>query len=324
MRYERMLDIDRRIRENRYPSVNDLVNDWELSNRTIKRDIAYMKDRLQAPIEYDCRKKGYYYTESTWSLPAVTLKEGDLFPLILAHHALAQYRNLPVTRKLEKVYRKLAKSIGAEIIINPDELLDKFGFVAPPSIPVDPDIWETVSHCVLQCRAIEIFYRSKRGREPKVHHLDPYHMANINGDWYVFAYNHRFEEILQFAVGRIERVEMKSESFRRPSDFDPNKLLENAFGGFASDENLKEVCIRISKQWSLEVDRKWHAKQKIRYLRNGDIEISFPVSASGGRPYFNVIRWVLGMGRHARVIKPAKLKKLVAEEIQAMTSLTLQ
>ena len=319
MRYERMLDIDRRIREGEYPSIDNLAVFWELSDRTIKRDISYMRDRLQAPIEYDARKKGYYYTEPSWSLPAVVLKEGDIFPLILAHHALAQYRNLPATNKLEQVYHKLTQSLGDAIIIDPDDLLDKFTFVAPPSIPINPEVWEKVSKSVLQCSTAEIYYRSKSGCEPKGHLIDPYHMANINGDWYVFAYSHRFKRLLQFAVGRIERIEVTNNPFRRSSDFDPCKLLDNSFGGFASDEDLKEVRIRISKDWALEVDRKWHAKQKICILRNGDVEISFPVSASGRRPYFNVLRWVLGMGQYAKVIKPLQLKKLVAEEVKAMS-----
>jgi len=58
--FERQRDIDRRIRAGKYPSVPFLATEWEVSERTIKRDIEFMHDRLNAPIKY-CRKhRGYY------------------------------------------------------------------------------------------------------------------------------------------------------------------------------------------------------------------------------------------------------------------------
>ncbi len=316
---ERLIDIDRKIRAKEFPSIKGLSNEWEVSERTIKRDVEFLRDRLHAPIASDRRRKGYYYTEPSWTLPSIPLKQGDLFALLIARHALAQYENLPVAENLEQVYNHLSGSIGEQISIDPEEILREFSFVAPPAIPVDPILWESVCKSVLQRRTVELRYQSRRSSGNRTHRVDPYHIANIHGDWYVFAYHHKYKEIRQFAIGRITEHNDAGETFRRPRNFDPVELMEYSFGGFACLDDMQEVCIRISSQWSLEIkDRKWHAQQKIRELRNGDIEVSFPVSASGQRPYFNVIQWVLGMGRHARVIKPAKLKRLVAEEIQSM------
>ncbi len=320
---ERLYDIDRRIRSKEFPSISELSHAWEVAERTIKRDIAFLKDRWNAPLEYDRNKKGYYYTEPSWAIPSIPLKQGDLFSLLIARHALAQYKDLPITNKLEQVYTHLTEALGEQTSIDPEEILSEFSFVAPPAIPVDPLLWESVCQSVLQRRTIEMGYQSKRATGKRTHRIDPYHIANIHGDWYVFAYNHHYKAIRQFAIGRILEVTETGETFRRPHDFDPVELVESSFGGFASMDDMKEVCIRISNQWSLEVkDRQWHAKQKIRELKNGDIEVTFRVSASGQRPYFNVIQWVLGMGKHARVIRPAKLKQLVAEEIHAMAELS--
>ena len=61
---ERQIDIDRRIRAGEYPSCPKLATEWEVDERTIKRDIEFMKDRLDAPIEYDRNRRGYFYTEA--------------------------------------------------------------------------------------------------------------------------------------------------------------------------------------------------------------------------------------------------------------------
>ena len=47
---ERQMDIDRRIRVGEFPSAPFLVTEWEVDERTIKRDIEFMRDRLFAPI----------------------------------------------------------------------------------------------------------------------------------------------------------------------------------------------------------------------------------------------------------------------------------
>ena len=55
---------------------------------------------------------------------------------------------------------------------------------------------------------------------------------------------------------------------------------------------------------------------------DGTAEILFPVASGGSkRPYANVLAWVLGMGSHARVLAPERLKQLVAAEIRQMASL---
>jgi predicted DNA-binding transcriptional regulator YafY len=63
--YRRILHIHRLLKEGRYPNAVTLSEhrDIECSTRTIKRDIQYMKYDLDAPIEYDPRRNGYYYPQ---------------------------------------------------------------------------------------------------------------------------------------------------------------------------------------------------------------------------------------------------------------------
>ena len=50
--YRRLLFIDKKLREGTYPNCTSLAAGWEVSTKTILRDIAYLTDSLQAPIEY--------------------------------------------------------------------------------------------------------------------------------------------------------------------------------------------------------------------------------------------------------------------------------
>ena len=51
--FRRLLFIDRKIREGRYPNCTSLAKEWEVSVKTIQRDINYFKWELDAPANRD-------------------------------------------------------------------------------------------------------------------------------------------------------------------------------------------------------------------------------------------------------------------------------
>ena len=57
----RIYRIERSIKEGKYPNAAQLAKMLEVSQRTVQRDIEYMRDLLGAPVEYDKSKRGYYY-----------------------------------------------------------------------------------------------------------------------------------------------------------------------------------------------------------------------------------------------------------------------
>ena len=66
---ERIYFFHDELSRNRYPNSRALMREFEISLPTARRDIAYLRDRLLAPLEYDSRKNGYYYSEDSFSLP---------------------------------------------------------------------------------------------------------------------------------------------------------------------------------------------------------------------------------------------------------------
>ncbi|MGA1529585.1 MAG: DNA-binding protein, partial [Kiritimatiellia bacterium] len=58
--YRRVLDIDRRIRAMEYPNAPQLARDWEVLERAIMHDLAFMRNELGAPIVYSAKHRGFY------------------------------------------------------------------------------------------------------------------------------------------------------------------------------------------------------------------------------------------------------------------------
>ena len=86
-----MMRIHERLRNQEYPNCPKLAREFEVNLRTIKRDVDFMKCRLELPIEYDERRNGYYYSRPVEQFPTVAVTESELFALLVASKAIAQY-----------------------------------------------------------------------------------------------------------------------------------------------------------------------------------------------------------------------------------------
>ena len=75
--YVKIVAVHQCVAENNFPSVADIGEKSELSRRTVFRYLEYLRE-LDAPLDYDRKKKGYYFTDPFWQLPPMKLSEGDL------------------------------------------------------------------------------------------------------------------------------------------------------------------------------------------------------------------------------------------------------
>ena len=87
---ERLLQLDALLRSNQRQTNNSLAEALEVSDRTIRNDIAFLRDRYHAPLDYK-RNLGWHYTDPDWRLPSISLSQGELFALILGARMLEAY-----------------------------------------------------------------------------------------------------------------------------------------------------------------------------------------------------------------------------------------
>jgi predicted DNA-binding transcriptional regulator YafY len=70
LRLERLQAMDAAIRGGSYPSVQTFIDRFEVSERTVHGDLAFMRERLNASLEYDRGCGGYY---QAFSFSKITL-----------------------------------------------------------------------------------------------------------------------------------------------------------------------------------------------------------------------------------------------------------
>jgi predicted DNA-binding transcriptional regulator YafY len=315
--YRRLLYIDRKLREGAYPNCSILAAGWEVSTKTIQRDIDYLKWELDAPIDYHRARHGYYYTEESYRLPAINVSESDLFAICVAEKALEQYKGTPLYEKLASVFSRIQESLPEAVAVDPSWADARFSFIAEPAAKIDPGIWSAITRAIKDNRSIHLRHISPE--ELKQHterDVDPYHLASYRGQWYLIALCHRSGKIRTFAVSRIDQAELLEQRFELPGDFSIDRLLGSHFGIMWGEEEYK-VKIRFSRKVAPYIkERQWHPTQGLSEKRDGSLLLSFTTN------HLNEVKdWILTWGPAARVLAPKELVGRMKRDLVAAADL---
>lgn len=310
--FRRLIAIDQEIRKGQFPNCSRLAELLETSAKTIQRDLDCLRDDHGAPLEYDSVRHGYYYTDPSWFLPALHFSEGDMLALLLGQQALRLYEGTPLAGQLQRVYARIAELLPEKLSIPPELLMTRFSFANAPARPIDTAIWLSILRGLLHQRILETTYRSPRRPGPRAHRLRPYHVVNIEGDWYVLAFDEEASDVRQFAMSRFERVVVSDIGFTVPADFSAAALLSGRQGRFVRRQNegtATPVRLRFNHEAAPYVrERQWHPDQEMRERSDGSLDVAIPVQHSD-----DIIPWIMSYGPQVEVLSP----KAVREHVKA-------
>jgi proteasome accessory factor B len=310
--YRRLLFIDRRIKERGYPNCVALAAEWEVSEKTIQRDLDYLRDELDAPIAYDPVKHGYYYTETRFSLPAMSVSESDLFSVCVAQNVLSQFRNTPLFQRLSSIFEKIRDSLPDKTLVHPSWMHDRILVFPEPATLVDSDVWNTLAKAIRDNRRVRIVHRSptqrKEPTDPRC--IDPYYLVNHRGEWYVNGYCHYRKAIRTFAVSRISSATVLDDVFTMPAGMTRERMFGDTLG-IIWKEQFHTVRVRFSPDVAPYIrERQWHPRQRIVNARDGGLVIQFKTNH-----LHEVSDWVLSWGSAATVLAPPLLVQRISETL---------
>ena len=310
----RLLQIDEEIRNGRFPNSTSLAKKIEVSSRTIQRDIEYMKDMYNAPIEYDYQKNGYYYTESSFYIKSVTLSEGELFSVALFDQLLEQYRNTPLENDLRSVFKKIEMYLPNNITFDSSFLQSQTTFIPDQIGMINPQNFETVFSALKNRRVLKFKYRPLQKTTWMEREINPLHAVCQKGNWYILGFCHDKQDIRVFNFSRMKDVVETKETFDFPSNFVPEKYFDKEIGIWLSATQKYTVELLISAEiGTFALERSWNKNQKIEQRDDGSVWVSFETTQLP-----EVKRWVLGQGKTVKVLNPPELIEQVREEVTAV------
>ena len=312
---ERMLRFHSLIKEASFPNCTTVAQEFEVTVRTVMRDLDFMRDRLNLPIEFDTQRNGFYYTEKVDQFPQMPFSEAEIFALLVAHKAIAQYRGTPFEQPLALAFKRLTGQLDPTAKYSLNNLDEALSF--RPFAPEDNDLetFEALTRALKERRVLKFQYRNLDAENGQGRVVHPYHLGCIDNHWYLFAFDVKRQAMRTFALPRLKSPEITAERFNIPKKFNLSEHLKGSLTVFKGDADYEIVVDFDSWGADLIRGRKWHASQEITELPKRQLRLRLRLNSIE-----EAERWVLSWGAHATVVRPQTLANRLHAIAKALSS----
>ncbi len=318
-RTERFYKIDLLLHEQPGISFSALQDRLEVSRATLKRDLAYMKDRLNAPIVFDREVGGYRFDRAAspvgdaYELPGLWFSAEEIHALLTMQHLLA---NLDTGGLLGPHIQPLLARLSALLgsAASPAEEIQKRIFVLNVgNREFHLEHFQTVGSALLNRKRLQIDYFAKGKGELSQREVSPQRLVYYRNNWYLDAWCHLRDDIRAFALDSIRRAEI----LEKKAKVVPAKSLDATLGagyGIFSGKDVRWATLRFTAERARWVaGERWHPQQQGRLLADGSYELKLPYSKDP-----ELLMDILKFGADCTVLAPKELRERVAAEVRRM------
>lgn len=311
--FRRIMETHQLISQGRYPNCSYLADHFEVTRRTAERDIERLRDQFRVPIEYDPKRRGYYYTAPV-ELPSVRLQEGEAIALFLGQRLLMQCRGTPFEKFVVEAMEKIRILLPTSVEVYLDHALDTVSFHADPlrgdEIEV-ADRYQLLYRAIHRQITISTDYYTAARQDVTHREIDPYHLHFMDGAWYCIGLCHLRGEVRTFALDRMMNLCETASSFQIPADFSVEDYLADSLA-IERGEPQKVVIEFAPCEAPYIQGKTWHKGQVVEELPDGSLRMTITIGGLG-----EVKRWVMSLGSRAWVVEPEELREEVRRELDA-------
>ncbi|OIR08837.1 hypothetical protein GALL_88300 [mine drainage metagenome] len=319
---ERIYIIDQMLTERRMVTIAQLLDRLEISPATLKRDLAVMRDRMQAPIIFDKELGGYRYEKNDrapqFELPGLWFSAEEIHALLTMHHLLS---SLDTGGLLGAHIKPLLSRLTALLSAadNPvDEIQKRVRIEMMNVRHVRLEHFETVGSALLNRKRLYIDYYARGSNQTSQREVSPQRLINYRGNWYLDAWCHLRNDLRSFSIDAIRRVELLEKKAKNVADKQLDIVLGSGYGIF-SGKNVQWATLLFSPEYARWVSNElWHPKQQGRVLDNGSYELKIPYS-NDTELAMDILRYGAGV----KVTAPTSLAERISHEIESMQQVYL-
>ncbi len=317
---ERYYKIDQLLHDRKTVSFTVLMEELGISRATLKRDLTYLRDRLNAPIIHDRDAGGYRFDHVTpkvgsqYELPGLWFSAEEIHALLTMQHLLT---NLDTGGLLGPHIKPLLSRMTALLgtADNPaEEIVKRIRIETIGSREFHLDNFQAVGSALLRRKCLLIDYYSKGKGEHSQREVSPQRLVHYRNNWYLDAWCHVRNDLRAFAVDSIQHAEILEKQANDVSEEMLTEVLGAGYGIFFG-ESVRWATLQFSIERSRWVaGERWHPEQKGRYLEDGRYELKVPYSSDP-----ELLMDILKYGADCTVVSPDELKSRVTTEIKRMS-----
>lgn len=304
---ERIIKIHEAIQGGKFPNCRTMGEENSVDPDTIWRDIEFMRDFWGAPIDYNRRMHGYFYSGPVNDfLHLLSISEQELFGVAIIERTVQQYEGTSCYQPLRMLFDKIKQFLSPS---KKYALKNLHNTIVSRSSAMETTHYEkfrVVSEAIERRRVLKYRYRNHNSTEITDRLIHAYGMVCVDQRWYMVGKDvspHKTQfKVQSYVISRMDDLIITKEKFTVPKDFNLDDFLANCFRIMGGDGNYK-VVIEFDS-WGTDVicDRRWHSTQVFEPLPGGRSRITMQLNSLE-----EIEGWVLSHSTHATVIEPQEL-----------------
>ncbi len=318
-RTERFYKIEMLIRSRGSVPFVDLMDELGVSRATLKRDLDYLRDRLDAPIVYDRYANGYSLRPDSrdarqvkHELPGVWFSEREIHALLTMHQLVQGLDEGGVlARHLQPLLDKLHGMLGASDV-EAQRLMKRVKIQSAARRPVVGKHFELIGSAITQRKRVQMRYWVRSRREETERSVSPQRLVHWRNTWYLDAWCHGTEALRRFALDAIRSASLSDLRAKDVALKTIEAELDAGYGVFSGArlQWAKLLFTPEAAQWVQH--EQWHPGQQSTLHDDGSLTLRLPYADAT-----ELAMDILRHGEQVKVLAPAALAQRVAGQLQA-------
>jgi predicted DNA-binding transcriptional regulator YafY len=316
-RLERFYKIDQLLNAQKAVPFSVLMKELGVSRASVKRDLEYMRERFNAPIEYDREANGYRFgaprSGPRYELPGLWFNAGEAYALLSMHTLLAELQPGLLEPHVGPLQERLRALLGGEPAWKDVE--KRIRVFQPGRRRSREEFFGVVATAVLRRQRLWIRHYNRKDDRETEREISPQRLVHYRDNWYVDAYCHLREDLRSFAVDAIRAAELREARAKEVPAPELDAHLGAGYGIFAGRE-VEWAKLRFTPQAARWVAaQEWHPKQRSRAEADGSYLLEIPYAHEQ-----ELLMEILKFGADVEVLAPASLRSRVADALRRAAS----
>jgi predicted DNA-binding transcriptional regulator YafY len=310
-RTERFYKIELLIRTRASVPFADLMDELGVSRATLKRDLEYLRERLDAPIVYDRFSNGYRFSPDArdarqvkHELPGLWFSEGEIHALLTMHQLIGGLDEGGVlARHLQPLLDKLYGMLGTSDA-EARELVKRIKVMSPARRPVAPKHFELIGGALTRRQRVHLHYWVRSRREMTERTVSPQRLVHWRNTWYLDAWCHATDALRRFALDAIREADRVDQRAKDVALKTIEAELDAGYGAF-SGAKVQWATLQFTPEAAQWVrHEQWHPQQEAKLHGDGSLTLRLP--------YTDATELAMDILRHGEQVKVLAPSALVA------------
>jgi predicted DNA-binding transcriptional regulator YafY len=313
-RTERFYRIDRLLRASPVTPFVKLQEALGVSRAQLKRDLAYMRERFNAPIEYDRDLNGYKFGKPLagprYELPGLWFSAEDTLALLTMYQVLKGLDSEVLGQQVAPFLERLRGILGSGDH-SWKEVENRIRLIPIGRRASQAGHFGVVAGALLRRRRLHVKHFNRASGEETERDLSPQSLVFYRDNWYLDAWCHLRNDLRSFSVDAFREASMLEERAKEVPKGELEEYLSSGYGIFAG-RKVEWATIRFTPLAARWVSaQRWHSKQRARTEGDGSYVLEVPYANDQ-----ELLMDVLKFGPEAEVLGPPALRERAAKQLR--------